>query len=138
MIDQDEIRLIVDMAALEVTSPEDCDKVKQYVVETLLCVGDGSIELDADIQTQFPQQWAEAQDIINPPYNPQVTIQIGGSGSLLQVIDALQTLIGNLQETVDHDDTEDELTMRGMVEFEDHILITTLTAGNDNEAYEED
>lgn len=44
-------------------------EIKMYIKSTKLAVGDGSIQLDAELQLHFPLEWAEAQDelLVCPP-----------------------------------------------------------------------
>lgn len=46
--------------------------VELYIEEAILAVGNGSIELDEELQQEFPNEWANAQDAIadRDGYNP--------------------------------------------------------------------
>ena len=40
-------------------------EIKTYIEWTVLMVGNGSIELDGELQIYFQKEWAEAQELIN-------------------------------------------------------------------------
>jgi hypothetical protein len=43
-------------------SEDESAEIKGYIKSTILVAGDGSVELDAELQLHFPLEWAEAQD----------------------------------------------------------------------------
>jgi hypothetical protein len=49
-------------------SEEESCAIKRYIHDTLLVVGNGSIDIDEELQQHFPLEWGEAQDWIEADF----------------------------------------------------------------------
>lgn len=49
----------------KICTEQESATIKTYIKETILMVGNGSIDIDQQLQSYFPIEWAEAQDEIN-------------------------------------------------------------------------
>lgn len=57
--------LIEKKKANNTLTEKELNYVKIYVINTLLSVHDESVEIDMELQHFFPNEWGDAQDVIN-------------------------------------------------------------------------